>query len=212
MNFQFLIEHLYKAIPITEGKSIPKEADNYFTDLNYLYFIDIYCNGGFFFDKSLVLYSHGGSDNYCQIYYVNGLLSREYGHLFDGLISFGQDLFGNQFCFEKGSTKISFFEIEVAEKKTIANSFEEWETLLKKEWEYYSAYPYLERWLKFNTLNDNERICPKKPFVIGGDYENSNFYALEFPKFISYNSSIAKQLQNVPDGTKVVLKIIPPNF
>lgn len=56
-------------------------------------------------------------------------------------------------------------------------------------------------------LNYDERLTPKMPFVIGGEYSLKNIYVNKFEKIISFNSNLAKQIKNLPDGTKVEIQI-----
>ncbi|WP_431166931.1 hypothetical protein [Tenacibaculum halocynthiae] len=56
-------------------------------------------------------------------------------------------------------------------------------------------------------LTEGKRLSAKQPFIIGGEYNLNNFYLKDFKKNIYYNSSIAKQVYNVPDGAKIKIVI-----
>ena len=179
-------------------------------DRGYRSFITEVSNGGFFFSQALVLYPHTQTHEYPDIENVNRSLKEEYGNHLTNLISFGEDIFGNQFCFDAHREEIVFFNIEDASKNLMGKTFEDWVDCFTKDFDYYSGFTYALEWQKENRLKPDQRLCPKKPFTIGGDYNVSNFYASDYPKFIKINASIAKQLHDLPDGTDVRLNIQTP--
>lgn len=211
MNIDFLIKGLYKSFSysVVQRESIEYKKD--IKDSDYLHFVEKFFNGGMFFGGSLILYSFGTTDSYAQISEVNSALNREFESLFKGLFAFGQDIFGNQFCFESGTTNIVFFGIDDGDKKMMSGSFKEWLTIMENDSDYYTGYPYLHRWKSSYQLRDGERLCPKIPFIIGGEYGIENFYTSGFPDYIRVNSSIAKQIFDLPDGQEIKLTIIPPS-
>lgn len=179
-------------------------------DEGYRSFITEVANGGFFLSQALVLYPHTQMSAYPDVEVVNQTLKDEYGSHFANLVAFGEDIFGNQFCFGADRREVVFFNVEDASKSVMGASFEEWADCFIKDFDYYSGYTYSLEWQKENRLDSNQRLCPKKPFTIGGDYNVGNFYASEYPKFIELNASVAKQLHDLPDGTRVRLNIQPP--
>jgi hypothetical protein len=50
------------------------------------------------------------------------------------------------------------------------------------------------------------RLLPKLPFVLGGEYNLDNLYLANSVEGMRFRGSIARQIQNIPDGNKVVLK------
>lgn len=211
MNIDFFIKGLYKSFNYS---AIQKESVEYkkdIKDLDYLHFVEKLLNGGMFFGGSLILYSFGATDSYAQISEVNKTLNKEFGSLFKELFAFGQDIFGNQFCFESGTTNIIFFGIEDGDRKIMNGSFKDWLATMENDSDFYTGYPYLHRWKNSYQLRDDERLCPKIPFIIGGEYEMDNFYTCSFPNYIGINASIAKQIFDLPDGQEIKLAIIPPS-
>ena len=51
------------------------------------------------------------------------------------------------------------------------------------------------------------RLLPKVPFILGGQFSIENFYVLNDAEGMQFRASIANQLHDCPDGTKVVLNI-----
>ncbi len=176
-------------------------------DHTYFDFVIESHNCGFFYQRSLHLYSYSHNREFNDIDYVNTLLKQEYGEMFVGLASFGQDLFGNQFCFDTTENKIVFFTTETGKKEVIASDFENWLTVLYKHFSYYIGPTLLKEWYAGNQLGFNQRLCPKTPFVAGGEFAAGNLYAGTFPDYIKAYLAIATQVYHLPEGTRVKIEI-----
>lgn len=175
-------------------------------DHAYFDFIIESQNGGFFYKQSLHIYSYSHNRNFNDIEYVNDLLKQEYGEMFEGLQSFGQDLFGNQFCFSISHRDIVFFNTETGKREVIATDFTDWLTVLYKHFGYYLGLMLLKDWRIHNRLDFNQRLCPKKPFVAGGDFKITNLYTGTFPGYITDYIKIARQVYLFPEGTTVKIE------
>ncbi len=176
------------------------------TDADYLAFIDK-VNGGFFFGRSLLLYPFLKANEYPSIFYINEALTKLYGSLVNGLISFAQDVFGNQFCFDTANNHVVMFTIEDAGRTIMADSCNGWLDVLASDVDFYTGKPYAAMWLAENDLAINQVICPKIPFIIGGDYKIDNFYAASFPDFLAFHADFTKQIHQLPNGTKVGINV-----
>jgi hypothetical protein len=216
MSIKYLREFLDNIDGSWHPYEIDKEALERLKQLiqgaDYFEFLSAVTNGGLFFSKSLQLYSCNTAKDYTDIEFVNNVLKAAFDYLFNGLYAFGQDVFGNQFAYEQMTKQVVFFNCETGEKKVLARNFKEWLDCLFNDLDYYAGISFVEDWNEKNVLLPNQRLCPIKPFVIGGDYERKNFYALDFPKYIEYSADIAKQIFNLKDGQKVklVIKNWPP--
>ncbi len=162
-------------------------------------------NGGFFYEKSLQIYSFSHKNKFNNIDNVNRILTNEYQDIIDGLVSFGQDIFGNQFCFEISSRKIVFFDSETGERKNLALNFSNWIDVIYSDFDYFIGLNVLKKWSSINALAFNERLYPKIPFIMGGEFAVDNLFAASFPNFIVDYANIAKQVFNLPDGTRIKL-------
>ncbi|MCW3087229.1 MAG: hypothetical protein JWQ78_615 [Sediminibacterium sp.] len=176
-------------------------------DPAYFDFIIESQNGGFFYKQSLHIYSYSHNRDFNDIAYVNDFLAREYAEMFEGLRAFGQDLFGNQFCFDTADKKIVFFNTETGKRETIANDFIDWLQVLYRHFGYYVGLTLLKEWLSRNQLSFNQRLCPKTPFVAGGEFKVSNLYTGNFPDFLLSYVMIARQVYHFPEGTTVKIEI-----
>jgi hypothetical protein len=167
-------------------------------------------NGGAFFMKALFIYPFIMEERYPSVLLVNKKMNILYDQLFLNLFTFGQDIFGNQFCFDKENYSVILFNIEDGERVVLANNFTEWLSVLENDYDYLTGFSYSKKWQNSNILGVDQRLCPKIPFVIGGKYEESNFYASVFPSYLELNADIARQIYDLPDGTAVTYQIRPP--
>jgi hypothetical protein len=177
-------------------------------DEDYFNFIAETQNGGLFLDRSLQFYGFASTKNYQDIDFINQIFSEEFGNYFKGILTIGQDIFANQFVYDLSTQEIFLFNIETADKEKLANNFKHFIEILFSDLEYYSGRTFILNWN--NSFGSDQRLCPQKPFIIGGDYVNENFYASSFPKYLYFFADIAKQIHEIPDGTPIKLKIINP--
>lgn len=160
---------------------------------------------GFYFSNSLQLYSLRSVHTYDDIGSMNKKINELYGNLAKNMLSFGQDVFGNQFMF--GESSVYLFNIETAETEIIASSFGSFIDVILDDANYYSGESILVKWKLQNDIKLNERLCPKKPFMVGGDYDVANLYSIDSCINLEYNSSIAHQTHNLSDGTAIRFNI-----
>jgi len=202
-----------KSFPVGRSKideNILSNLNKIIKEKSYFEFLATIENGGLFFKQSLQLYCVTSSNDFMDIEHVNQVLNKEYGPLFENLLSFGQDIFGNQFAFDLANQKVISFNCETGEKNFLADNFKDWLAVLFNDFAFYTGVTYAESWLEKNNIELGQRLVPIKPFVIGGDYSIDNFYTLDFPKYLTYNADIAKQIFNLKDGEKVKITYTKP--
>jgi hypothetical protein len=212
-NFSILIEN--KIIDFDPGEVDYLMLSRYkqlIKDNSYFDFVIESKNCGFFYGQSLHMYGFSSVHKFNDIDAVNSLLQSEYGNIIRGLTSFGQDLFGNQFCFNQANSNIVLFNSETGEIEPIASSYIDWVNVLDSDLEYFTGINILENWRSKNQFNFYQRLCPKIPFIMGGEFKVDNLYAGKFPEFLTAYANIAKQIYNLPDGTKVKLNINKDNL
>jgi hypothetical protein len=163
---------------------------------------------GFYFSKALHIYGLS-QDNFHDIDHINAAFKEEYGFLDKIPYFFACDLFGNQFGFD--SKEIVFFNLETCKSEPVAKNFEDWMGVIIEKSNYYSGESILLDWENvLSPIELNQRLVPRTPFVIGGEYSPKNMLAVDCIKTINYNASIARQIYNVPDGTLIELKVGTP--
>ncbi|RLJ99620.1 SMI1/KNR4 family protein [Tenacibaculum discolor] len=188
---------------------IPEKFESeiiYGEDKEYMSFLKIH-NGGYFYGNSLHIFGESKNHNYHDIIYLNSLYSRFYGELTKGIIFFAEDILGNIYGFHNEG--VAYFNIETSDYEIICKDFKSWIKEINNDLSYYTGKDFLLDLPKEDkiSLALGKRLGAKYPFVLGGDYETSNFILKDFEENIEYNSSIAKQIVNLPDGTPIKIDI-----
>ncbi|MGU9937380.1 SMI1/KNR4 family protein [Empedobacter brevis] len=172
----------------------------FINDIEYKKFI-IDSNGGYFFKNSLHFYSFEDKFDYNSIIFLNNFIKKIYPKYSDNIFFIGEDIMGNLFGFENDS--VIFFNIESAEKEIIATSFISFIKELLDDLEYFTGYSFIQDNIMEDKLAYGERLGAKFPFILGGNYDSDNFILKNTLENLDYCSSIANQINNLPDGTKV---------
>lgn len=165
-------------------------------------------NGGYFYDNSLHIFGYSKEVPHHDLSYINNLFKMLFGELSKDIIFFAEDIFGNPYGFENNT--IVFFNIETSDKEVIGNNFAEWLAEIDNDLDYYTGQSLAKELSKDDKfqLAYGKRLAPKYPFVLGGEYTLENLILKDFEKNIDYNSSIAKQIVDLPDGSNVKIDII----
>lgn len=146
---------------------------------------------------------------------VSGLLDwnrlsvwRDVYRLPEFTLLFASDAFGMQFGLNSEG-EVIWLNVESGEFETIAPSFEAWLALMEDDWKYLTGWPVAHAWQEENgPLPLSKRLVPKLPFVLGGAYVIENLNAVDEMQAMAWYSDLARQIRNLPDGSKVVLKKI----
>lgn len=129
-----------------------------------------------------------------------------YGKLTDGLYFFGQDLFGVQFAFEEGR-RVSTFDPETGARTTIGACLDEWADWLLAAPDERGVRSFAKRWQdKHGALTHDERLLPRKFFVLGGEYHEENLVVEDAVTCMRVRGPIARQIHALPDGAPISLR------
>jgi hypothetical protein len=172
-------------------------------DKSYRDFLSI-INGGIFFDNSLHIYGIGYQNNltHLDLFVKNTIVHKFFREISKGLLFFGEEIFGNQYAFADDG--IYFFHIDDGSFEKLADSFSDWMNIVYDDLDYYTGRTITREWSgKIHPLPLDCLLCPKTPFITGGAYELDNLHVLPWEKCIDYNSNIAKQVRNLPQGTEI---------
>ena len=117
------------------------------------------------------------------------------------VIFFAEDAFGCQFGFFED--RILLFDPETGEFEFICDTFSEWCESIISDYNQYTGYEMMHKWQSKNgAISPGFRLCPKLPFILGGQYEIDNFFATPALDGMLFRADIAKQICNLPDGTQ----------
>lgn len=132
---------------------------------------------------------------------------RGYGASVNECVFFGEDIFGTQFCI-KGDGVFSF-DPETAALNYLAGDIYGWAKIVLDDYEFLTGFPLGHKWQKqYGPLSHGMRLVPKIPFVLGGEYTLDNLRAMNSMEAMCFRAEIAAQIQNLPDGEKVRLRLI----
>jgi hypothetical protein len=162
---------------------------------------------GYYFGNSLHFYGCNTLEKWDDICYINEIFKSTYSVLIGKDIEcFAEDIFGNQFCIILD--QFYFLNIETAEISFISSNLNDFLSSLYNDVTFYSGYNLTNDMNKYDiiSLSNGHRLCPRKPFVIGGDYETKNLFLSNFNTNLETNFSFAKQVYNLPDGQDVEIR------
>jgi CubicO group peptidase (beta-lactamase class C family) len=163
-------------------------------------------NGFLAFESALHVLPATGSEMTLAAWNADDLWRDGYGELTKGLLFFAEDVFGVQFAL-RGETVVTF-DPETGGIETIAKDLEGWASALLDSHEVLTGYPLAHKWQQTHgELPPGERLIPKMPFVLGGEFALDNLYALNAIKGMRLRAEIARQIKKLPDGTHVRLVV-----
>jgi len=130
-----------------------------------------------------------------------------YEGLADDFVFFAEDTFGSQFGIH--GEQIWTFDPETAQARVIASSVEDWADQLLSNYEVLTGYPVIHAWQRAHgALPPGHRLVPKRPFVLGGEFDAANVYSLDAVEGMLVRAELALQIKNMPDGSRIKYRIL----
>ncbi len=115
---------------------------------------------------------------------------------------FAEDVFGDQFSLRDG--RVERMNAETGQFSEVADSLEAWASLMLEEFEAETGYELARDWQKeHGPLPEGFRLVPRKPFLIGGEYEVGNLIAKDEVGAMRMRGKFASHVRNLPDGTRI---------
>ena len=69
---------------------------------------------------------------------------------------------------------------------------------------YQTGYPLGREWQERHApLPVGQRLVATIPFVLGGDFDVANLFALDAVKAMRYHADLALKIRGLPNGTKI---------
>ena len=116
-----------------------------------------------------------------------------------------EDLFGNLFC-KTMDNKYYLLDLETGDLEYIGNSFDSWAKNILEDYNYFTGYSIGHNWQKkYGMIEDQHRLIPIKPFVLGGEYSDENLMLIEQKKGLLSRHSLYQQIKDIPDNNKVII-------
>jgi len=120
---------------------------------------------------------------------------------------FAEDVFGNQFGIKQN--RIVSFEAETGMVEEFADSIAEWTSKILEDFDYLTGHSLAHAWQSLHTtLATTDRLLPKIPFMLGGEYAVENLYSVSGVKAMQWQGHLATQLRDFPDGTTIELRVV----
>jgi len=103
---------------------------------------------------------------------------------------------------------VSTLNPETGEIELFAGSVEEWAQQILDNFDQLTGYTLAHSWQRMHgRLPPRFRLMPKRPFVLGGEYAVANLVALDGVRVMKNLGNLARQIRNLPDGTKVEFRV-----
>jgi hypothetical protein len=166
-------------------------------------------NGFYAFESALHVFPAVPEPEHGSIEWWNSdsLWRSSYGSLANDALFFAEDIFGSQFCLFQN--RVFRFDPETGSRSGSGSSIEEWADLLLQASENETGWPLAHEWQnKFGPIAAGNRLVPKKPFVLGGEFSLENLHSVESVRAMNFYANLASQIASLPDGSSVSLKVI----
>lgn len=123
-----------------------------------------------------------------------------YGGMADDAVFFAQDIFAEQFAIT--TSGIIRFKPETGECRHMAATLGEWAGIILRDYGEETGWPIAHEWQITNgVLYRGQRLAPRVPFVLGGEYELPNFTVVDGLQAMRHWGTFAQRLRDVPDGS-----------
>lgn len=167
-------------------------------------------NGFYAFESALHVFPLMDSETGLEAWNAGSLWRNSYEELADGLLFFAEDIFQDQFCLSVKQGGVLRFYAETGETVFLANSIEEWAGVILSDYQQETGWPFVRDWqAKNGPLPVGQRLMPRTPFFLGGEYNLSNLWAGNPIDGMRLKADLAMQTRHLPEGAPIQLKIAP---
>jgi hypothetical protein len=166
-------------------------------------------NGFFAFVSGLHVFPSSAPSLTIDLARMNGtevVWRSDYWHHCDGLFFFAADAFGGLFAIRDAA--VVRFDPETGTDEPMAATLEAWAATILADHEVEVGWPLAQVWQEQNgPLAEGSRLVPVIPFVLGGAFAVENLRSEHLIQSLRMRADIARQLRDLPDGTRVQLRI-----
>ncbi len=168
------------------------------------------CNGFYAFESALHVYPSTATASELGVAKWNEpeLWRETFDALGDGWCCFAEDAFGGQFAIGPNGV-VGLLDPEIGLIEHLAADIEAWAKRVLDDYTVLTGWPLAHEWQVANgPLRPGRRLIPKVPFVLGGDFSSDNLYDADAVSAMRYRGDLAAQMRDLPDGSRVTLRII----
>jgi hypothetical protein len=136
------------------------------------------------------------------------LWRNQYQGLAEGLFFFAEDIFQDQFCLSQKEEGVFRFIAETGQTTFSGSSLEKWAERIMTDCRVETGSPLAHEWQEKNgPLKDGQRLMPKIPFIMGGEYNLENLWAGNALEGMRFKGDLALQARHLPDGSQIKLNL-----
>lgn len=126
----------------------------------------------------------------------------------DEFLFFAEDVFGHPFALTKDG--VVTLDLETGEVERIADSLEAWAALIDQDANLWTGWTLAHEWQeRFGAIPVGQRLVPKKPFVLGGEYNVENLVRASDEEGLRARGLLAAQIRLNPIGSEVRYELRP---
>jgi len=119
---------------------------------------------------------------------------------------FAQDAFGFQFGIEEDG--VFHFNPEISEFTFIAKDVGDWWQMILIDYEHLTGHASAREWQLLNRpVRWEERLFPKCPFFLGGNFDVDNLFPMNGRHGAEFRAEIYSQTKDLPEGTQVRIRM-----
>jgi hypothetical protein len=168
-------------------------------------------NGFYAFESALhVLPLTANPEAGLEAWNADSLWRYEYGDLATGLLFFAEDILQDQFCLSVKRSGVFRFYAESGQTDFLADSIEAWAERILCDYRGETGWTLAHEWqAKNGPLPRGQRLMPKIPFFMGGEYKIENLWAGNPLEGMKLKGDLAMQTRDLPLGAKVRLNVAP---
>jgi hypothetical protein len=131
----------------------------------------------------------------------------DYRGLADNYFFFAEDVLGVQFAFL--GDRVVTFDPETGDPTDFAGDLETWAAQLLREPDVLLGLPLAHEWQQTNgALDLGSRLVPKRPFVLGGEFAESNLYQADAIEGMRVRAELAVQIRDLPEGAQITYRVV----
>jgi hypothetical protein len=122
----------------------------------------------------------------------------------DEVLFFADDLFGGQFGASK--KEIIRFDPEQGRVSAYATTLLDWAARLLANYREHTAWPLAHEWQVANgPIGPHQRLLPKQPFILGGDYTVDNMRLVDRTIAMENWGRLFQATRRIPDGELITV-------
>lgn len=163
-------------------------------------------NGFFAFESALHVFHHGsGSGTNLVDWNATDGWRRFYTKLPEALLFFAQDVLCCQFAI--GESGVWRLEPESGSLEQHADTLEQWAERVLADYPVEVAWTLAHEWqASHGPLVEGMRLVPRRPFLLGGDFDVQNLIPMEAAAAMENLGRLYAQVAAIPDGENVTVR------